>query len=104
MAAKAKVTSARTSRRATIVLVRVGGPNAGHRVAYPPYDYIQLPSGTKSNLNAKILIGPGATIRPSQMLKEIRDCGLNANPIVIDEQAMIIERSRRRPEASPLGV
>jgi hypothetical protein len=74
------------------VLVRVGGPNAGHRVAYPPYDYIHLPSGTQSNKNARILIGPGATIKPSQIMKEIRECGLEGGPrLVIDEQAMIIE-------------
>jgi adenylosuccinate synthase len=85
------------------VLVRVGGPNAGHRVAYPPYDYIQLPSGTRSNLNAKILIGPGATIRPSQIMKEIRECGLEGGSrLVIDEQAMIIEENDAEIEAGPL--
>jgi adenylosuccinate synthase len=86
------------------VLVRVGGPNAGHRVAYPPYDYIQLPSGTLSNVNAKILVGPGATIKPSQMLKEIRECGLEggSSRLVIDEQAMIIEDSDAEIEAGPL--
>ena len=31
------------------VLVRVGGPNAGHMVAYPPQKYVQLPSGTRGN-------------------------------------------------------
>jgi adenylosuccinate synthase len=85
------------------VLVRVGGPNAGHRVAYPPYDYIQLPSGTQSNVKAKILIGPGATIRPSQMMKEIRECGLEGGSrLVIDERAMIIEDNDAEIEAGPL--
>jgi adenylosuccinate synthase len=85
------------------VLMRVGGPNAGHRVAYPPYDYIQLPSGTQSNVNAKILIGPGATIRPSQMMKEIQECGLKGGSrLVIDEQAMIIEEDDAKIEAGPL--
>ena len=37
------------------VLVRVGGPNAGHMVADPPYKYVQIPSGTGSNDKAKIL-------------------------------------------------
>lgn len=85
------------------ILMRVGGPNAGHRVAYPPYDYIQLPSGTQSNKATKILIGPGATIRPAQILKEIRECGLEGGSrLIIDEQAMIIEDSDAEIEAGPL--
>ena len=59
------------------VLTRVGGPNAGHMVADPPYKYVQLPSGTQSNPDAKILIGAGATIWPDQVLKEIKDCNLS---------------------------
>jgi adenylosuccinate synthase len=86
------------------VLVRVGGPNAGHKVAYPEYKYVQLPSGTQSNPNARILIGAGATIRPNQILKEIQDCGLTDQRIVIDEQAMIIEQSDIDLESQTLGI
>ncbi|MEH2564295.1 adenylosuccinate synthetase [Bradyrhizobium sp. AZCC 2289] len=86
------------------VLLRVGGPNAGHKVAYPKYKYVQLPSGTQSNPNAQILIGAGATIWPDQILKEIQDCGLTDKRIVIDEQAMIIEQSDIDLESKTLGV
>ena len=85
------------------VLVRVGGPNAGHMVAYPEQKYVQLPSGTRSNTAAKILIGAGATIWPEQMLKEIAQCELTKERLVIDEQAMIIEPSDRDIEAKLLG-
>jgi adenylosuccinate synthase len=85
------------------VLMRVGGPNAGHMVAYPEQKYVQLPSGTRSNPNAKILIGAGATIWPVQMIKEIAQCGLTKERLVIDEQAMIIEPSDREIEAKLLG-
>jgi adenylosuccinate synthase len=84
--------------------MRVGGPNAGHLVAYPEYKYVQLPSGTRSNPSAKILVGAGATIWPDQILKEIADCGLTKVRIVIDEQAMIIEQSERELESKTLGV
>jgi adenylosuccinate synthase len=77
------------------ILVRVGGPNAGHVVADPPYKYVQIPSGTGSNKRAKILIGSGATIWVPQILKEISDHGLTKQRIVIDERAMIIEQSDR---------
>ncbi|MEO6840264.1 MAG: adenylosuccinate synthetase [Bradyrhizobium sp.] len=85
------------------VLMRVGGPNAGHMVAYPRQKYVQLPSGTRSNPAAKILVGAGATIWPAQMVKEIAECGLTKDRLVIDEQAMIIEQSDRDIEAELLG-
>jgi adenylosuccinate synthase len=86
------------------ILMRVGGPNAGHLVAHPRYKYVQLPSGTQSNPSARILVGAGATIWPDQILKEIADCGLRKERIVIDEQAMIIEQSDRDLESKTLGV
>jgi adenylosuccinate synthase len=86
------------------ILIRVGGPNAGHLVAHPRYKYVQLPSGTQSNPSTRILVGAGATIWPDQILKEIADCGLTKERIVIDEQAMIIEQSDRDLESKTLGV
>jgi adenylosuccinate synthase len=81
------------------VLVRVGGPNAGHMVADPRYKYVQIPSGTGSNTKAKILIGAGATIWVPTILKEIVDHQLTADRIVIDENAMIIEQTDREFES-----
>lgn len=86
------------------VLMRVGGPNAGHMVAKPPYKYVQLPSGTQSNLNAKILIGAGATLWLPQLLKEIDDCNLTDARLSIDPQAMIIEPLDREMEEQSLEV
>lgn len=75
------------------LLVRVGGPNAGHKVPLPtPYVHRQLPSGTQANVKAKLLIGPGATIDPLVLLKEIADCGVEKDRLSIDPQAMIIEK------------
>ena len=86
------------------VLMRVGGPNAGHMVAKPPYKYVQLPSGTQSNENAKILIGAGATLWLPQILKEINDCKLTSERLSIDPQAMIIEQMDREMEEQSLEV
>jgi adenylosuccinate synthase len=86
------------------VLVRVGGPNAGHNVAFPPYNYRQLPSGTRSNDKAKILIAAGSTILPERILKEIGDCKLTPNRLVIDEQAMVIEDWDRSFEGEDGGL
>lgn len=73
------------------LLVRVGGPNAGHKVKHPERTYVQLPSGTESNPDAKILIGAGATISLQVILREIKDLELDPRRLSIDPRAIIIE-------------
>jgi adenylosuccinate synthase len=82
------------------VLVRVGGPNAGHTVSGTTglYTYHHLPSGTKDT-DAEVLLGPGSTLYVPSLLKEIADCGLTPDRLYIDPQAMIISESDRAGEA-----
>ena len=74
------------------VLVRVGGPNAGHTVssASGVFTYHQLPSGAR-DVDAEILLGPGMTLRVENLLKEIEDCKIPPERLFIDPQVMIIE-------------
>lgn len=74
------------------VLVRVGGPNAGHKVSSKSgvFTYHHLPSGCKDT-NAEVLLGPGMTLRPNDLLTEIKECNISPGNIFIDPQAMIIE-------------
>ncbi|MCK9530813.1 MAG: adenylosuccinate synthetase [Gammaproteobacteria bacterium] len=74
------------------VLMRVGGPNAGHSVSSESglYTYHQLPSGAKDT-TAQLLLGAGMTIRVPELLKEIADCGIATERLCIDPQAMVIE-------------
>lgn len=74
------------------VLVRVGGPNAGHTVASSDGKMVhhQLPSGTRFS-NAKILLGPGITLNVEGLLSEIEKSGIDHNRLFIDPQATIIE-------------
>lgn len=75
------------------LLIRVGGPNAGHKVfGSPPYTHHQLPSGTRF-CEAKLLIGPGAVLNVAKLLQEIADCGVDARRLTIDGGAMIIEKA-----------
>lgn len=76
------------------LLVRVGGPNAGHKVPLPtPYTHRLLPSGTRANESARLLIGPGATLDLQVLQAEIAECSVEAGRLFIDPQAMIIEAS-----------
>ena len=74
------------------VMVRVGGPNAGHTVASSRgrYTYHHLPSGSR-DVSARLLLGPGMTIRLPGLLKEIAECGIGVERLFIDPQATIIE-------------
>jgi adenylosuccinate synthase len=74
------------------LLVRVGGPNAGHKVfvSPEPYTHHQLPSGTLRNPAAKLLISPGCVLNPAKLMREIAECKVGSDRLVIDPQAMVI--------------
>ena len=74
------------------LLVRVGGPNAGHKVFElpEPYTHHQLPSGTRRTSRPDLLIGPGAVLNVSAMLKEIAECNVDPTRLHIDRGAMVI--------------
>jgi len=82
------------------ILVRVGGPNAGHKVyAEPkPHTFHHLPSGCLSAPVAKILIGPGATIYPPDFLDEINRFEINYKRVSVDPQVMIISKKDKNDE------
>jgi len=89
------------------ILMRVGGPNAGHKVFYPPYTFHHLPSGTFHS-NAKLILGPGAVLnlrtprgkeKPKGLIEEISDCQIDSSRLSIDPHAMIIEGEDIRNES-----
>ncbi len=73
------------------LLVRVGGPNAGHKVfeVPEPYTHHHLPSGTRKS-NAKLLLAPGAVIQVDKLLREIAECKVDKDRLTIDPGAVII--------------
>jgi adenylosuccinate synthase len=78
------------------VLVRVGGPNAGHKVfrsGAEPYTFRQLPSGYLGNRDAMLVIGAGAVIGLDTLLREIAELAIPFDRLLIDRQAMIIDAS-----------
>jgi len=81
------------------LLVRVGGPNAGHTVYEEPNPYIhhQLPSGTRRG-QVRLMIGPGATLRVEDLLREIAECKVDGKRLYIDPQAMIISNADIKKE------
>jgi len=74
------------------VLVRIGGPNAGHSVFEQPEPDVfhSLPSGTNRAPNAKIVIGAGAVVNVEKLWHEINQCDLSPERLTIDPQVMTI--------------
>lgn len=76
------------------LLVRVGGPNAGHKVYEEPepFTHHQLPSGTR-RCEVPLLIGPGATINVEKFLEEVAQCKVGCDRLQIDPNTMIITKA-----------
>lgn len=85
------------------ILVRVGGPNAGHKVFEDPEPYTHHlpPCGTRCS-TAALVIGPGAVLSVAGLMKEIAECGVSSNRLSIDPQAMIIEDGDRKRESKSI--
>lgn len=79
------------------VLVRVGGPNAGHIVYDPKFKFAQLPSGTLHNPAARLIIGPATTLSLKVLAREMDELASEHSMVItperlsIDPQAIIIE-------------
>jgi adenylosuccinate synthase len=76
------------------ILVRVGGPNAGHKVFLTPgpYTHHQLPSGTLRSPGSRLILPAGCVLNADNLMKEIAECKVGADRLAIDPQAMIISR------------
>lgn len=82
------------------VLVRVGGPNAAHKVYLASgeiFTHFSLPSGTHAG-EADLVLGPGTVVYPPELLSEIADCHVTEERLSIDPHVMIIEDSDKEAE------
>lgn len=88
------------------ILVRVGGPNAAHKVylaSGEKFTHYSLPSGTQAG-QADLVLGPGAVINPPDLLKEIASCDVTSARLSIDPHVMTIEESDKQAEADLVGL
>ena len=89
------------------LLIRVGGPNAGHKVKIPGtndvFTFRHLPSGSFAG-DVPLLIGPGAVIYVPTLLEEIAKSKIAVERLMIDPQAMTISELDRRQEGALKGL
>jgi adenylosuccinate synthase len=76
-------------------LVRVGGPNAGHKVyeKLSPDTFHIIPSGTRRSPNSKIVLGPATIISLEVLLHEIQVFELQPDRLIIDSGCTIISEN-----------
>lgn len=81
-------------------LVRVGGPNAGHKVFNNPKPDVFhiVPSGANRANSALLILGPGAVISEETLKEEIRKYDLKPGRLIIDENATIISQDDIKQE------
>lgn len=81
-------------------LIRVGGPNAGHKVKEDPghYTFRSLPSGTRVTPKAGLIIGPGASLHVDTLMIEISGCKVSCDRLSIHPQAVIITDEDKESE------
>jgi adenylosuccinate synthase len=81
-------------------LVRVGGPNAGHKVySEPEPDVFHIiPSGATKAREAKLVLGPGAVIYLPTLLAEISRFNIDPERLLIDENVTVIQESDIKAE------
>jgi adenylosuccinate synthase len=75
-------------------LVRVGGPNAGHKVYEGKLidTFHILPSGTRRSPNSKIVLGAGAVIDLKILLEEIKTYDIQPDRLLIDSNCTMISK------------
>ena len=81
------------------LLIRVGGPNAGHKVykTENPDTFHTLPSGSGVS-SAELMLGPGAVVDIDTLLKEINSHQIEPDRLTIDPQVLIITAQDKEQE------
>ncbi len=81
------------------LLIRVGGPNAGHKVykTDDPDTFHILPSGSRIS-SADLMLGPGAVVSIDTLLDEISRLQIDPHRLSIDPQVLIITDEDREKE------
>lgn len=98
---KGKVVSLESRRCASPLVVRCGGPNAGHTVLFndTPLVLRQVPAGVV-NPNALLLVAAGCVVDLSVLSREIRTLGLARERIVVDPRAVLVSTQDQETERS----
>lgn len=97
---KGKTTSYLSLREDAAVVVRCGGPNAGHTVYHNGQRHVlrQVPAGCV-NPRSRLLVAPGAVVDVVQLRKEVALHGLESR-VGVDPNAAVLDPADQEQEAA----
>lgn len=103
--AKGACAAALAARSDEPLVIRTGGPNAGHTVWRDGMEYKlrQLPTAAVSNPRARLAIAAGSVVDPELVGKEIAETGTERF-VMIDEMATILEPEHLTRETQDFGL
>lgn len=85
--------------------IRTGGPNAGHTIEHEGRVYkLQSIPCSFINANCMLAIGAGGVIDLEILKREIQECGVTPDRLIIDPQASIITDSHVQSEVTLKGT
>lgn len=99
--AKGHVAAQLAARLKEPLVIRTGGPNAGHTVVGPDgrtHKLRQLPTAVVSNPGAQLGISAGSLIDSAVLKRELIEQGLTPERLIVDQAATIIERAHKDAE------
>lgn len=102
---KGKVVTLTANRLREPWVVRCGGPNSGHTTSVNGRERIlrQLPSAV-SHPDATLALAAGCVIDEDVLCREILDCRLPPDRIVLDPRAVLVEDADRKAEEELIGA
>jgi len=83
------------------VVMRVGGPNAGHSFEFGgrKYCFHQIPVGAVTSPESKVYIGAGAVIDPDCFAREVSQLVRGEDRVFVHPQAVVIEQADKDAES-----
>lgn len=101
---KGKTVGLEVRRMSAPIVVRCGGPNAGHTISWKgkPTILRQVPAGVV-NPNAVLVVAAGCAVDVDLLAAEVALLGLERERFVVDPRAVIIEDLDRRAEVGVVG-
>jgi hypothetical protein len=105
--AKGACAAALAARSNSPLVIRTGGPNAGHTVWREEIEYKlrQLPTAAVSNPTARIALAAGSVVDPELLAKEMAETGWGPLRFVhVDEAATVLEPRHLDQEAQDAGL
>jgi adenylosuccinate synthase len=101
---KGKIVTLEARRKASPWVVRCGGPNSGHTTVLNGSELVlrQLPAAVGQS-DAMLLLSAGCIVDEDVLIREIHECNLPPQRVIVDPRAVLVEDADRTEESELSG-